>query len=159
MTDTRSLLNAYNVKMPFVFSSLFMHQWPKRCKSSYRSPVPTRLVLRGCYSTRFYRPRYCGMCTDGRCCTPYKTHTVTVPFSCTGGRLIHQSAMMVRSCVCHYNCPHSSGETSMSAFWGWELFALVNINVNVIPSTFWGGLLPVITGWKITIALCIYDVL
>ncbi|XP_062872267.1 WNT1-inducible-signaling pathway protein 2 [Trichomycterus rosablanca] len=94
----------------------FPHQapvWPRRCKSSYRSPVPTRLAYWGCYSTRFYRPRYCGLCTDGRCCTPYQTHTVTVPFSCPGGRLVHQSVMMISSCVCHYNCPYSSGGTSM----------------------------------------------
>ncbi|KAG7323273.1 hypothetical protein KOW79_012975 [Hemibagrus wyckioides] len=80
--------------------------WPRTCKPSYRSNVSTRLIHQGCYSTQFYRPRYCGLCTDGRCCTPYLTHTVTVTFRCPGGRLFPQAVMMTRSCVCHYNCPN-----------------------------------------------------
>ncbi|KAG9269084.1 WNT1-inducible-signaling pathway protein 2 [Astyanax mexicanus] len=85
--------------------------WPRRCQSSYRSAVPVRLFHQGCFSTRVYRPRYCGLCTDARCCTPYRTHTVTVPFRCRGGRIIHHSVMMINSCACHYNCPRSPSAT------------------------------------------------
>ncbi|KAK3547319.1 hypothetical protein QTP86_018851 [Hemibagrus guttatus] len=80
--------------------------WPRTCKPSYRSNVSTRLFHQGCYSTQFYRPRYCGLCTDGRCCTPYLTHTVAVNFRCPGGRFFRQAVMKIRSCVCHYNCPN-----------------------------------------------------
>ncbi|XP_017549802.1 WNT1-inducible-signaling pathway protein 2 [Pygocentrus nattereri] len=93
--------------------------WPRKCQPSYKSAVPVRLVHQGCYSTRFYQPRYCGLCTDGRCCTPYHTRTAIVPFRCRGGRLIHQAVMMISSCICHYNCPYSSGGIyRRPAFWG-----------------------------------------
>ncbi|XP_038863912.1 CCN family member 2-like isoform X1 [Salvelinus namaycush] len=80
----------------------------RRCEPSYRSVVPVRLVHQGCYSTRVYRPRYCGQCTDARCCTPYRTSTATVAFRCPTGRLLHRAVMMIQSCVCHYNCPYSA---------------------------------------------------
>ncbi|KAM9445377.1 CCN family member 5 [Clarias gariepinus] len=95
--------------------------WPRKCQSSYKSNVPTHLLYQGCYSTQTYRPRYCGLCTDGRCCTPYQTQTVTVTFRCPGGRLIRQGVMMIRSCVCHKNCPHLFTENYKSwslGLWG-----------------------------------------
>ncbi|KAF4078643.1 hypothetical protein AMELA_G00201240 [Ameiurus melas] len=93
--------------------------WPRKCQPSYRSNVPTRLLHQSCYSTQFYRLRYCGVCADGRCCTPYRTRTVTVTFRCPGGRLVRQAVMMIKSCVCHYNCPYSSGGTYRRlALWG-----------------------------------------
>ncbi|XP_072553063.1 CCN family member 5 [Salminus brasiliensis] len=87
---------------------------PRTCQSSYRSAVPVRLFHQGCYSTRVYRPRYCGLCTDGRCCTPYRTRTINVPFRCRGGRLIYPAVMMITSCACHYNCPYSPAATYRS---------------------------------------------
>ncbi|KAI5095983.1 WNT1-inducible-signaling pathway protein 2 precursor [Silurus meridionalis] len=86
-------------------------QMPRRCQSSYRWNVPTRLFHEGCYSMQYYRPRYCGHCTDGRCCTPYRTRTAQVTFRCPGGRLLHQAVMMIKSCACHYSCPHTSSGT------------------------------------------------
>ncbi|KAJ8369693.1 hypothetical protein SKAU_G00097210 [Synaphobranchus kaupii] len=57
------------------------------CKASYRAALPERLEYRGCQSTRTYRPRYCGLCSSNRCCTPFRTHTVQVAFTCpTNGR-------------------------------------------------------------------------
>ncbi|KAM9505174.1 CCN family member 2-like isoform 2-T2 [Salvelinus alpinus] len=82
--------------------------WARHCEPSYRSVVPVRLVHQGCYSTRVYRPRYCGQCTDARCCTPYRISTATVAFRCPTGRLFHRAVMMIQSCVCHYNCPYSA---------------------------------------------------
>ncbi|XP_076840453.1 CCN family member 5 isoform X2 [Brachyhypopomus gauderio] len=84
-------------------------KWPRRCQSSYRSEVPVRLLYWGCYSVHSYRPRYCGTCTDARCCTPYHTRTVTVTFRCQGGWLLRQPIMMIDSCICHHNCPQSPG--------------------------------------------------
>ncbi|XP_062314786.1 WNT1-inducible-signaling pathway protein 2 [Osmerus eperlanus] len=93
-----------------------------RCEASYRLTTPVRLVHQGCYSTRVYRPRYCGQCTDARCCTPYHTHTAPVPFLCPSGRLLQRAVMMIHSCVCHYNCPYSAeyraGPQRSPAPWG-----------------------------------------
>ncbi|XP_070963492.1 CCN family member 5 [Oncorhynchus clarkii lewisi] len=82
--------------------------WARHCEPSYRSVVPVRLVHQGCYSTRVYRPRYCGQCTDARCCTPYQISTAMVAFRCPTGRRLHRAVMMIQSCVCHYNCPYSA---------------------------------------------------
>ncbi|KAM3871989.1 CCN family member 5 [Diretmus argenteus] len=89
-----------------------------RCKASYKSPVPVRLVHQGCYSTRVYQLLYCGECTDSRCCTPYQTRTTEVSFHCPNGRLLQRAVMMVHSCVCHYNCPNSA--YSNPALWGYR---------------------------------------
>lgn len=107
------------VQLLFHSPVLFTFQWPRRCESSYRSAVPLRLFHQGCYSTRVYRPRYCGVCTDGRCCSPYRTRTVIFPFRCWDGRQINQPVMIINSCVCHYNCPYSSDTSFRSpAVWG-----------------------------------------
>ncbi|XP_072223081.1 CCN family member 5 [Leuresthes tenuis] len=79
----------------------------ERCKASYTSPGPIRLVHQGCYSLHAYQLRYCGQCTDSRCCTPYQTSTVQVTFRCPAGRLLQRSVMMIHSCVCHNNCPYA----------------------------------------------------
>ncbi|XP_028824782.1 connective tissue growth factor-like [Denticeps clupeoides] len=81
--------------------------WMRRCDPSFRSPVPVRLLHQGCYSTRLHQPRYCGLCNDGRCCTPFRTQTIPVTFRCPGGRLHRLSVMSISSCICHYNCPHT----------------------------------------------------
>uniref|UniRef100_A0A8C2IE05 Cellular communication network factor 5 n=1 Tax=Cyprinus carpio TaxID=7962 RepID=A0A8C2IE05_CYPCA len=84
-------------------------QWSRRkCQPTYRSVTPVRLFHQGCYSTQFYRPRYCGSCKDNRCCTPYHTGTALVTFRCPGGRLLNHAVMTINSCICHYNCPYSS---------------------------------------------------
>ncbi|XP_030623545.1 CCN family member 5 [Chanos chanos] len=80
----------------------------RKCEPSYRTPVPVRLVHHSCYSAQFYRPRYCSLCSDGRCCTPYHTHTVPVIFHCPGGRLQRHAVMVINSCICHFNCPYSA---------------------------------------------------
>uniref|UniRef100_A0A8C3A254 Cellular communication network factor 5 n=1 Tax=Cyclopterus lumpus TaxID=8103 RepID=A0A8C3A254_CYCLU len=87
-----------------------------RCKASYTSPGPIRLVHQGCYSTRAYRLRYCGQCTHSRCCTPYRTTTAEVTFRCPTGRLLQRAVMTIHSCVCHNNCPYSP--FSNPALWG-----------------------------------------
>ncbi|XP_051947809.1 CCN family member 2-like [Xyrauchen texanus] len=95
-------------------------QWSRRkCQPSYRSANPVRLFHQGCKSTQLYRPRYCGLCTDKRCCTPYHTGTALVTFRCPGGRLLNEAVMTINSCICHYNCPYSSaGAYRGTAFWG-----------------------------------------
>lgn len=86
------------------------------CTATYTSLGPIRLVHQGCYSTRTYQLRYCGQCTDSRCCTPYQTTTTDVTFRCPSGRLLQRAVMMIHSCVCHNNCPYSP--YSNPALWG-----------------------------------------
>lgn len=81
-------------------------QKPGVCQSSYRSPVLVHFEHQGCYSARSYRPLFCGMCSDGRCCSPDRTRTALVTFRCPRGRLAQHAVMMIESCVCHYDCPH-----------------------------------------------------
>ncbi|XP_047196419.1 WNT1-inducible-signaling pathway protein 2 [Hippoglossus stenolepis] len=89
-----------------------------RCEASYTSPGPIRLVHQGCYSTRAHFLRYCGQCTDSRCCTPYHTTTAEVTFSCPTGRLLRRAVMMIHSCVCHSSCPY--GPFRNPALWGYR---------------------------------------
>ncbi|KAM3618094.1 uncharacterized protein V6R79_015350 [Siganus canaliculatus] len=90
----------------------------RMCKPSYTSPGPIRLAHQGCYSLQAYKLRYCGQCTDSRCCTPHHTTTAQVTFQCPTGRLIQRPVMMIHSCVCHNNCPYSP--FSNPALWGYR---------------------------------------
>ncbi len=120
--------NASRLKLLFWLASVCLcvcmcvlfSQWGqrRRCKASYTSPGPIRLIHQGCYSTRAYQLRYCGQCTDSRCCTPYQTTTAEVTFRCPTGRLLQRPVMMIHSCVCHNNCPYSP--YSNPALWGYR---------------------------------------
>ncbi|RVE71125.1 hypothetical protein OJAV_G00071560 [Oryzias javanicus] len=90
----------------------------RRCTTSYTSPGPVRLVHQGCFSARTYRLRYCGRCSDSRCCTPSRTSTAQVTFRCRAGRPLRRAVMMIRSCVCHENCP--STRFTNPALWGYR---------------------------------------
>ncbi|KAK5895146.1 hypothetical protein CesoFtcFv8_011764 [Champsocephalus esox] len=89
-----------------------------QCKASYTSPGPVRLVHQGCFSTQAFQLRFCGQCTDSRCCTPYHTTTAEVSFHCSTGRLLQRPVMMIHSCVCHNNCPYAP--YSNPALWGYR---------------------------------------
>uniref|UniRef100_H3D4H2 Cellular communication network factor 5 n=1 Tax=Tetraodon nigroviridis TaxID=99883 RepID=H3D4H2_TETNG len=75
-----------------------------RCEASDASPGPIRLLHQGCVSTRAFRLRYCGGCTDWRCCVPHQTSTAEVTFRCLTGVLIRRPVMMIHSCVCGDTC-------------------------------------------------------
>ncbi|KAM8830180.1 CCN family member 5 [Synchiropus picturatus] len=83
--------------------------WPQHagCTASYTSPGPIRLVHQGCYSAQAYQLRYCGHCTDARCCTPHWTTTAHVTFKCPSGTRVRRAVMMIHSCVCHNQCPYT----------------------------------------------------
>lgn len=55
-----------------------------------------------------YKPRYCGLCSDGRCCTPHNTKTIQVEFRCPQGKFLKKPMMLINTCVCHSNCPQSN---------------------------------------------------
>lgn len=89
------------------FPSLFL-QKGKKCSKTKKSPEPVHFTYAGCSSVKKYRPKYCGSCVDGRCCTPQQTRTVKMRFRCEDGEMFSKNVMMIQSCRCNYNCPHAN---------------------------------------------------
>nr|XP_061789729.1 CCN family member 3-like [Nerophis lumbriciformis] len=84
---------------------------PKRgskCQRMVRSDTALQLSYKNCTSVQAYKPRYCGSCTDGRCCTPHRTKTALVEFTCAGGKTSKRPVMVIMTCVCHSNCPRDN---------------------------------------------------
>ncbi|XP_076865798.1 CCN family member 2b [Brachyhypopomus gauderio] len=80
----------------------------KKCVRTPKSQRGMRFELSGCRSTRTYRPRFCGVCTDGRCCTPHTTVTAEVEFRCPEGDSFRRKVMFIKTCSCHYDCPREN---------------------------------------------------
>ncbi|XP_062252015.1 LOW QUALITY PROTEIN: CCN family member 1 [Platichthys flesus] len=80
----------------------------KKCSRTKKSSQPTKFTYAGCSSLKKYRPKYCGACVDGRCCSPHKTDTIRVKFRCEDGETFNKNIMMIESCKCTYNCPHAN---------------------------------------------------
>ncbi|KAL2308703.1 hypothetical protein Nmel_001763 [Mimus melanotis] len=80
----------------------------KRCIRTRKSVRAVRYEYKNCTSVQAYRPRYCGLCSDGRCCTPHSTKTTHVEFRCPQGKVLRKPMMLINTCVCHNNCPQSN---------------------------------------------------
>ncbi|NWW81666.1 NOV protein, partial [Climacteris rufus] len=80
----------------------------KKCSRTKKSVRAVRFEYRNCSSVQAYKPRYCGLCSDGRCCTPHSTKTVQVEFLCPQGKILKKPMMLINTCVCHNNCPQSN---------------------------------------------------
>lgn len=80
-------------------------QGGRKCLRNRKPRRTIRFEFTGCTSTRSYRPKFCGSCIDGRCCTPHTTHTAEVQFRCPEGDTFVRKMMMIRSCACHHDCP------------------------------------------------------
>uniref|UniRef100_A0A3B4ZRH1 Protein CYR61-like n=1 Tax=Stegastes partitus TaxID=144197 RepID=A0A3B4ZRH1_9TELE len=78
----------------------------KTCSPTQKAPEPVHLSYGECVSVRLYRPNYCGVCTDGRCCSPRRTRTVPVTFVCPDGERFQRQAMFIQSCKCSDDCGH-----------------------------------------------------
>ncbi|TRY81269.1 hypothetical protein DNTS_012107 [Danionella cerebrum] len=83
----------------------------KKCSRTRKPLQPVRFTFAGCSSLKKYRPKSCGSCLDGRCCTPQQTRTIRVKFRCQDGESFNKNVMMIESCKCSYNCP-SANEAS-----------------------------------------------
>ncbi|MEQ2186300.1 hypothetical protein GOODEAATRI_027176 [Goodea atripinnis] len=79
-----------------------------RCQRVVRSDKAVHLSYKNCTSVLAYKPRYCGSCTDGRCCTPYRTKTNLVEFQCSNGKTSRKPVMAILTCVCHTHCPRDN---------------------------------------------------
>ncbi|XP_075413999.1 CCN family member 1 [Tenrec ecaudatus] len=88
-----------------VYSSL---KKGKKCSKTKKALEPVKFTYAGCSSVKKYRPKYCGSCVDGRCCTPQQTRTVKMRFRCEDGEMFSKNVMMIQSCRCNYNCPHAN---------------------------------------------------
>ncbi|KAM8967585.1 CCN family member 3 [Pelodytes ibericus] len=77
----------------------------KKCLRVKKSEKAVHLEYKNCTSVHAYKPKFCGMCSDGRCCTPHSTKTAQVEFVCPNQRVIKKPVMLISTCVCHHNCP------------------------------------------------------
>uniref|UniRef100_A0A4W3ID87 CCN family member 3 n=1 Tax=Callorhinchus milii TaxID=7868 RepID=A0A4W3ID87_CALMI len=80
----------------------------KKCVRTPKATKPTHFEYNECTSVQSYKPKYCGVCNDGRCCTPHTTKTSRVDFKCPGGKTIEKQMMIINTCACHYNCPQDN---------------------------------------------------
>ncbi|XP_005736296.1 protein CYR61-like [Pundamilia nyererei] len=78
----------------------------KSCSPTEKVAEPIHLSYGECVSIRLYRPNYCGVCTDGRCCSPRRTRTVPVTFACPDGERFQRLSMLIQSCKCSSDCGH-----------------------------------------------------
>ncbi|XP_030627979.1 cellular communication network factor 6 [Chanos chanos] len=76
----------------------------KTCRPKFQAKKAEKLSLSGCSSTKKYRPTYCGMCTDKRCCIPNKSRMINVEFSCKSGSNVRWKMQWITSCVCQRKC-------------------------------------------------------
>ncbi|RVE66991.1 hypothetical protein OJAV_G00112800 [Oryzias javanicus] len=76
----------------------------KKCLNIYREDQLQNLSISGCTSKKQYRPKYCGVCTDERCCIPYKSKTIDVEFECPNGTGFSWKMMWIQACFCNLSC-------------------------------------------------------
>ncbi|XP_041721809.1 cellular communication network factor 6-like [Coregonus clupeaformis] len=76
----------------------------KMCKPKFQAKKAEKLTLSGCTSTKSFKPTYCGICTDKRCCVPNKSKMVAVNFKCKGGSSVRWKMQWIMSCVCQRKC-------------------------------------------------------
>uniref|UniRef100_A0A3Q3BKU1 CCN family member 3 n=1 Tax=Kryptolebias marmoratus TaxID=37003 RepID=A0A3Q3BKU1_KRYMA len=72
------------------------------------SDTAVHFSYKNCTSVQAYKPRYCGSCMDGRCCTPHRTKTSLVEFQCTNGKTTRKPVMAILTCACHSHCPRDN---------------------------------------------------
>eukprot|EP00079_Xenopus_tropicalis_P011283 XP_002936979.2 PREDICTED: WNT1-inducible-signaling pathway protein 3 [Xenopus tropicalis] len=76
----------------------------KTCQPTFQPPQPVKMVLSECSSVRTYKPTYCGVCKDRRCCIPNKSKMITVRFNCPNEGSFSWKMMWITSCVCQKHC-------------------------------------------------------
>ncbi|XP_019911830.2 cellular communication network factor 6 [Esox lucius] len=79
------------------------------CKPKFQAKKAETLTLSGCTSLKSFKPNYCGVCTDKRCCVPNKSKMVTVDFRCQDGANVRWNMQWITSCVCQRQC-HAPGD-------------------------------------------------
>ncbi|MGH0184078.1 UNVERIFIED_CONTAM: hypothetical protein FKN15_013787 [Acipenser sinensis] len=72
----------------------------KKCQKTVRPREAVQISFAGCATSRRYRPRSCGSCSDGRCCSPSLTRTASLRFHCPDGESFTRSVMVIQRCHC-----------------------------------------------------------
>ncbi|MFT7817551.1 hypothetical protein Z043-111182 [Arapaima gigas] len=85
----------------------------ERCEHTVRPLKPIHITFAGCSTVRRYRPKTCGSCGDGRCCTPLVTRTVRLRFRCPGRHGFTRDVMWVQRCHCDISCLDASPAASI----------------------------------------------
>lgn len=83
----------------------------KKCQRTVRPPEPVSITFGSCSTAPRYRPRSCGSCTDGRCCTPSSSRTVRLRFRCPDGDTFY-NVMWVQRCGCSRRCRPDAGASN-----------------------------------------------
>ncbi|XP_067402717.1 cellular communication network factor 6 [Emydura macquarii macquarii] len=76
----------------------------KTCQPTFQPPKAEKLAFSGCSSTQSYKPTFCGVCLDKRCCIPNKSEMITVQFDCPKEGSFKWKMMWITSCVCQRIC-------------------------------------------------------
>ncbi|XP_063307190.1 CCN family member 3 [Pelobates fuscus] len=85
-----------------------MEKKGKKCLRLKKSVKAIHLEYKNCTSIQAYKPKFCGICKDGRCCTPHSTKTTQVEFQCPNKKVFKKPVMVIHTCVCHHNCPQDT---------------------------------------------------
>ncbi|XP_008275233.1 cellular communication network factor 1, like 2 isoform X4 [Stegastes partitus] len=85
----------------------------KKCQRTIRPQEPVSITFAGCSTAQRYRPRTCGTCTDGRCCSPSLSRTVRLRFHCPD-RDTFYNIMWIQRCSCSTSFCIDSGSSSPS---------------------------------------------
>ena len=107
MASEKGRIGGLEVKMLILGASQLKPPFPqegKKCLAVYQPEAPVNFTLAGCTSTRTYRPKYCGVCTDSRCCIPYKSKTISISFQCPDGPNFSRQALWINACFCNLSC-------------------------------------------------------
>nr|XP_042713638.1 cellular communication network factor 6 isoform X2 [Chrysemys picta bellii] len=76
----------------------------KTCQPTFQPPKAEKLAFSGCSSTQSYKPTFCGVCLDKRCCIPNKSKMIIVQFDCPKESSFKWKMMWITSCVCQRIC-------------------------------------------------------
>ncbi len=129
----------------FLMVTLFsVIQKGKKCRRTVRPEEPVRITFAGCSTAQVYRPRTCGTCTDGRCCTPSLSRTVRLRFHCSDGEGFYKNVMWIQRCSCNTSCPLHSGPSSPS----------ISLHNDIHTFRHWGWLPTLSLAWYIGQRLC-----
>ncbi|KAI3374848.1 hypothetical protein L3Q82_021380, partial [Scortum barcoo] len=88
----------------------------QKCNPTEKASRPVRLSHAGCRSLKKFQPRFCGSCSDGRCCRPHRTQTSAVRFRCRDGEIVSRMVMMIESCKCNVNCSGNNEKARFRVF-------------------------------------------
>ncbi|XP_024596708.1 WNT1-inducible-signaling pathway protein 3 [Neophocaena asiaeorientalis asiaeorientalis] len=76
----------------------------KTCQPTFQPVKAEKFVFSGCSSTQSYKPTFCGICLDKRCCVPNKSKMITIQFDCPNEGSFKWKMLWITSCVCQRNC-------------------------------------------------------